>query len=93
MTSVTPRLELVTEFPFHADPVERYLGADGEWKAGVRPANVVETAADIQWLIDHKETAQIRVVCRWCNASTAIRSLNEGLRWWTGHACAEGIAA
>lgn len=93
MTSVTPRLDLVAESPEHADPVKRYLGLDGEWRAGVRPANVIETAADIEWLINHRETAQIRVVCRWCNDSTAIRSLNEGLRWWNTHSCAQGLAA
>lgn len=69
--------------------------ADGDWKAGVRPANVIETVKDIEWALDpkHREGAkQVRLVCGFCAVDRAVRSLDEGTRWFRDHKCeAEGI--
>jgi hypothetical protein len=75
------------------DPAARYLGTDGEWKGGVRPSSVIETLADLEWLLSHRETPRPQVVCRWCGSTTQPPSLAAAARWWTSHPCAKGLAA
>lgn len=76
-----------------ADPVLRYLGTDGEWKAGVRPPSVVETPADVEWLFAHGDTARPFAVCRWCGDRAQPTSVEAGVRWFVTHTCAQGLAA
>jgi hypothetical protein len=77
-----------------ADPVAQYQ-SEGDWAGGVRPANVIESTKDIDWLFEpnnRDQTGRVRLVCRYCGSDRAVRSQSEGLNWFTRHACeGEGV--
>jgi hypothetical protein len=91
LPSVTPDVQWSTESQIHADPVASYR-SDGEWKQGVRPANVIETIEDVDWALRHSDAKQTRLVCRFCGDDRAVRTTDEGQRWFRTHACeGEGV--
>jgi hypothetical protein len=88
LTDVTSAVELDI-FP---DPVSRYRNEDGDWAAGVRPPNVVETVNDVEWAVAHRDGSQIRLVCCFCGEDHAARTVDEGQRWFRTHPCqGEGV--
>jgi hypothetical protein len=87
----THAVEFLLESDFYADPVAQYR-KDGDWKAGVRPPNVIERLDDIEWILKNGDSPRPRVVCRYCGVDRAIRTLAEGERWFVTHPCdGEGI--
>ncbi len=88
---MTSAISLSTESQNHADPLANYR-SEGDWKAGVRPANVIETVEDVAWAIEHSTAKQTRLVCRFCGDDRAVRNAPEGIAWFRSHACeGEGV--
>lgn len=74
---------------------ERYRsGDDGDWADGIRPPHIVETAQDVDWLMEHSDAERPQMVCGFCADTHQTTSAVAALRWFNTHACkGEGVDA